>query len=321
MRIIFLGTPEFAAYSLKQLHEAGKEVIAVITAPDRKAGRGQQIHESAVKKFAISAGIDVLQPKNLKDPDFLDSLRSYKADLQIVVAFRMLPEAVWNMPPKGTMNLHASLLPAYRGAAPINWAVINGEKESGITTFFLKHEIDTGAILKRKKVELDARETAGSLHDKLMKKGAELILESISTIEKGNYVLKEQSQFMESGQQVEDLPKAPKIYREDCKINWNQAAEQVDRLIRGLSPYPAAWSSMKKRDGRTFNLKIYFSTPSNIKVNAAAGSIERRDDRIYVACKDNLLEIEELQLEGKKRMKVINFLNGINLEDYEVQLS
>lgn len=318
MKIIFLGTPEFAAFSLQKIHQEGNNIVAVITAPDRKAGRGQQLQSSAVKKYAVDHGIDCLQPKNLKDPNFLEELRSYQADLQIVVAFRMLPEVVWNMPPLGTMNLHASLLPAYRGAAPINWAIINGEKKTGVTTFFLKHEIDTGEVLLQKEVEITSNDTAGSLHDKLMAEGAELILKSIELVESGDYRTVSQENMVPADRKLAELPKAPKIFREDCKIDWNKSSEQIDHFIRGLSPYPAAWTQLKrKKDQQLLNLKIYKVKVSDQGRKVKAGALLKHPSTIEISSKDGSLLINELQLEGKRRMSSEEFLNGTNLEDYE----
>ncbi|MGZ3822183.1 MAG: methionyl-tRNA formyltransferase, partial [Mucilaginibacter sp.] len=232
MRIVFMGTPEFAVASLDELISSGVEVVGVVTAPDKPAGRGQKISESAVKQYAIAHGLTVLQPEKLKNEQFLKELKALGAELQVVVAFRMLPEVVWNMPPRGTINLHASLLPQYRGAAPINWVLINGEKESGVTTFFLKHDIDTGDILFTEKVTLTGKETAGELHDRLMYKGAGLLVKTVKAIESGRYTELPQAHLAEGV----ELRHAPKIFKEDCKIDWNQPAEKVYNLIRGLSP-------------------------------------------------------------------------------------
>ncbi|HTK19782.1 MAG TPA: methionyl-tRNA formyltransferase, partial [Mucilaginibacter sp.] len=230
MKLVFMGTPQFAVASLDELIKAGSEIVGVITAPDKPAGRGQKISESAVKQYAVANGLRVLQSTNLKDPEFLAELRSLDADLQVVVAFRMLPEEVWNMPDKGTINLHASLLPNYRGAAPINWAIINGEKESGVTTFFLKHEIDTGNVLFTEKVTLTGHETAGELHDRLMHKGAGLLVKTVKAVESGRY--NEHPQASLHSEDAE-LKNAPKIYKDDCKIDWNRPVIEVYNLIRG----------------------------------------------------------------------------------------
>src|ERR1700744_6287376 len=234
MRIIFMGTPQFAVASLDALIKAGCDIVAVGTAPDKPAGRGQKLNESAVKQYALENGLKILQPEKLKNPEFLEELKALKDDLQVVVAFRMLPEAVWNMPAKGTINLHASLLPQYRGAAPINWALINGEKESGVTTFFLKHEIDTGDILFTENVTLTGRETAGELHDRLMYKGAGLLVKTVKAIESGRYSELPQSEIIEGV----ELKHAPKIFKEDGQIHWNNSVHSIYNLIRGLSPIP-----------------------------------------------------------------------------------
>src|SRR5476651_831723 len=250
MRIVFMGTPQFAVTSLDALIQAGCDVVGVVTAPDKPAGRGKKLGQSAVKEYAVMNGLKVLQPEKLKSPEFLAELRILQADLQVVVAFRMLPEAVWNMPPKGTINLHASLLPQYRGAAPINWAIINGETESGVTTFFLKHEIDTGDILFTEKVTLTGHETAGDLHDRLMYKGAGLLVKTVKGVESGRYNEHPQSQLLAGI----ELKHAPKIFKEDCLIDWNNTAETIYNKIRGLSPSPTAYTHL---NGKI--LKIYKS--------------------------------------------------------------
>ncbi|MGZ3927285.1 MAG: methionyl-tRNA formyltransferase, partial [Mucilaginibacter sp.] len=248
MRIVFMGTPEFAVTSLDALIKAGSEIVGVVTAPDKPAGRGQKLNVSAVKQYALDNNLRVLQPEKLKNEEFLEELRSLNADLQVVVAFRMLPEAVWNMPSKGTINLHASLLPQYRGAAPINWVLINGEKESGVTTFFLKHEIDTGDILFTEKVTLTGHETAGELHDRLMYKGAGLLVKTVKGVESGRYSEHPQAELSTGT----ELKNAPKIFKEDCKIDWNQPAEKVYNLIRGLSPYPTAFTILNEKILKVF---------------------------------------------------------------------
>ncbi|WP_276364074.1 methionyl-tRNA formyltransferase [Daejeonella sp. H1SJ63] len=304
MKIVFMGTPDFAVASLNSLIEAGFEIGGVITAPDKPAGRGQKINESAVKKFAVEKGLRILQPVKLKDPGFLDELRSINADLQVVVAFRMLPEIVWNMPPKGTINLHASLLPQYRGAAPINWAIINGEKESGVSTFFLKQEIDTGDILFTEKVRIEDHDTAGDLHDKLMNIGSKLLVKTVKAIETGDYKETPQDHI-----DINELKSAPKIFREDCKINWNKPTLQVFNHIRGLSPYPASFSTLQEK-----TLKIYTAIPEITVHQQKPGSIQT-DNKTYLkfACTDGWISVIDLQLEGKKRMKVDEFLRGVRL--------
>src|SRR6201986_4132824 len=248
MKIVFMGTPQFAVTSLDALITAGCDIAAVVTAPDKPAGRGQKLNESAVKQYAVENGIKVLQPEKLKSEEFLSELKALGAGLQVVVAFRMLPEVVWNMPPRGTINLHASLLPQYRGAAPINWVLINGEKESGVTTFFLKHDIDTGDILFTEKVTLTGKETAGELHDRLMHKGAGLLVKTVKGIESGRYTEISQA-HLEGGV---ELKHAPKIFKDDCKIDWNQPAQKVYNLIRGLSPYPTAYTTLNDKILKVF---------------------------------------------------------------------
>jgi methionyl-tRNA formyltransferase len=305
MRIIFMGTPEFAVASLDALIQAGCDVVAVITAPDKPAGRGQKLSESAVKKYAVANNIKVLQPEKLRDPEFLQELQALKADLQVVVAFRMLPEVVWSMPPKGTINLHASLLPQYRGAAPINWVVINGEKESGVTTFFLQQQIDTGNILFTEKVSIPEDFTAGDLHDKLMNKGAGLLVKTVKAVESDKYTEQPQAHLLDGAE-----PKhAPKIFKEDCKVEWNNTVERVYNLIRGLSPYPTAFTEL---NGKI--LKIYNSTKEVATVDATAGAYST-DNKTYLkfACTDGYIHVTDIQLEGKKRMNVEEFLRGIKL--------
>ncbi|NCD67927.1 methionyl-tRNA formyltransferase [Mucilaginibacter agri] len=305
MRIIFMGTPEFAVASLDALIDAGCDIVAVITAPDKPAGRGQKLNESAVKKYALANNIKVLQPEKLKDPDFLQELQNLKADLQVVVAFRMLPEVVWNMPPKGTINLHASLLPQYRGAAPINWAVINGEKESGATTFLLQQQIDTGNILFTEKVSIPEDFTAGDLHDKLMIKGAGLLVKTVKAVESDKFNAQPQDHLLEGI----ELKHAPKIFKDDCKIDWNKPVEQVYNLIRGLSPYPTAFTEL---NGKT--LKIFTATKETATPDTEPGSFST-DNKTYLkfACTDGYISVKDLQLEGKKRMGVEEFLRGVRL--------
>ncbi len=299
MRIVFMGTPDFAVASLDILVKNGYDIVGVVTAPDKPAGRGQQLQQSAVKKYAVEHGLRVLQPEKLKAPGFLEELAALKPDLQIVVAFRMLPEVVWSLPPLGTFNLHGSLLPAYRGAAPINWAVINGETKTGVTTFFLQHEIDTGQIIYQAELPIGNTDTAGEVHDRMMLLGAELVLKTVKDIQQGN--IKATPQDMAG-----NYPHAPKIFREDCKIDWNQPTERIHNLIRGLSPYPAAWTEL---DGKT--LKIYRASKETTSHNLATGTVET-DGRTYFrfATPDGFILAEELQLEGKKRMGVKDFLAG-----------
>lgn len=301
-KIVFMGTPDFAVASLNALAEAGFEIAAVVTAADKPAGRGQRIQESAVKQYAVAHNIKVLQPLKLKDPEFITELAALRADLHVVVAFRMLPEVVWNMPPKGTINLHGSLLPQYRGAAPINHAIINGEKESGVTTFFLKHEIDTGDIIFSAKVEIADDATAGDLHDQLMDAGAALLVKTVKAIESGDY--QEQPQ-----PQSDTLKHAPKIFKEDCKIDWNKPAGDVYNLIRGLSPYPTAFTILNDK-----TLKIFKAELAEKEVKGTPGTwyTDGKTKLEYQAA-DGLISLTDLQFEGKKRMQVGEFLRGMRL--------
>jgi methionyl-tRNA formyltransferase len=305
MRIVFMGTPEFAVTSLEELLESGCDVVGVVTAPDKPAGRGQVITEPEVKKFAAARGIKVLQPEKLKDAEFLAQLKALNADLQVVVAFRMLPEVVWNMPPKGTINLHASLLPQYRGAAPINWAVINGETETGVTTFFLKHEIDTGDILFTEKVSVPENFTAGDLHDKLMHKGAGLLVKTVKAIESGRYKEQPQVHLAENA----ELKHAPKIFKEDCRVNWDKPMANVYNHIRGLSPYPTAFTTL---NGKT--LKIFNGVKDFTEPEGQPGTYIT-DNKTYLkfACNNGYFSVTDLQLEGKKPMGVEEFLRGVKL--------
>ncbi|TCO07625.1 methionyl-tRNA formyltransferase [Natronoflexus pectinivorans] len=311
LRIVFMGTPAFASHSLRVLHEAGANIVAVITAPDKPAGRGRKLTPSDVKQTAIELNIPVLQPEKLKNPDFLQELKSYKPDLQVVVAFRMLPEQVWNLPPKGTFNLHASLLPQYRGAAPINWAVINGETETGVSTFFLNHDIDTGNIIMQQKVAIEPEDDAGTVHDKLMETGARLVVETVKAIADDNIKPIPQERLTKDV----ELKSAPKIFKEDCKIDWNHRATKVHNRVRGLSPYPASWTEIETPDGKTTTMKIFKTMPrpsSDLKPGES-----RSDDKTYilVGTADGDLEIKELQLAGKKRMTSIDFLKGYNWQN------
>jgi methionyl-tRNA formyltransferase len=305
MRIVFMGTPQFAVPSLDALVMAGCDIVAVVTAPDKPAGRGQKMNESAIKQYAVANRIPVLQPEKLKDPAFIEQLKGFNADLQVVVAFRMLPEMIWNMPPKGTINLHASLLPQYRGAAPINWALINGEQESGVTTFFLRHDIDTGNILFTEKVTLTGHETAGELHDRLMYKGAGLLVKTVKGVESGRYNEHPQSQLAEGV----ELRHAPKIFKEDCRIDWNQPAEVVYNRIRGLSPAPTAYTTL---NGKT--LKIYRSEFEHCDPGVQPGNFVT-DGKSYLkfATPDGFIGLTEVQLEGKKQMGIAEFLRGVRL--------
>ena len=305
-----MGTPDFAVATLKALLDADANVVGVITAPDRPSGRGMKLQPSAVKQFAVDNDLTILQPTNLKSEDFLNELRALKATLQIVVAFRMLPEVVWNMPEHGTFNLHASLLPQYRGAAPINWAVINGEKESGVTTFFLQHQIDTGNIIFQEKVLIAENETAGELHDKLMNVGAGLVVKTLEAIENGNAPSIPQNTI------VGELKDAPKIFKETCKIDWSKTTDEVYNLIRGLSPYPAAFTTLIK-DEEEIGLKIFQARKAEKGEKDESGSIAVENQRMHIKCDDGWLEILELQMAGKKRMKTKAFLLGYNLNGFQ----
>jgi methionyl-tRNA formyltransferase len=301
LRIIFMGTPEFAVPCLEALVAAGKQVVGVVTAEDKPQGRGQKAGASAVKECALKHGLRILQPAKLKAPEFIEELKSLQADLQIVVAFRMLPEAVWSMPRLGTFNLHASLLPKYRGAAPINWAIMNGEKETGVTTFFLQHEIDTGNIIFQEKEPIQESDDVGSLYERLMQKGAQLVLKTVDAIESGT---------APNHPQIWDAtaPHAPKIFKETCEIKWNSRAEAIRNFVRGLSPYPTAWTLL--------NGKIYkiFKVVAMSGEALAVGEI-KTDSKTYlhVGCVDGYVAIEEFQPEGKKRMRVEDFFRGNKL--------
>lgn len=306
-----MGTPEFAVSSLEILIKNGFDVVAVITAPDKPAGRGQKIKQSAVKEFAIKQQIKILQPTNLKDSNFISELKALKADLQIVVAFRMLPEIIWDMPKLGTYNLHASLLPKYRGAAPINWAIINNEKETGLTTFKIKQAIDTGNILYREKINLNSDITAGELHDQLMKIGAELLLKTVVEINK-NLIEGNELNFI--SQNDENNYHAPKITKELCKINWNKSGDEIYNLIRGLSPYPTAMAYLNNGTDKPSIIKIYNSSFEIFEHNYDNGLLIT-DNKTFlkVYCKNGILQINDLQLEGKKRLLIADFLRGTKL--------
>lgn len=309
LRIIFMGTPEFAVASLDALIKAGCNIVGVITAPDKPGGRGMQLQESAVKKYSIENKLNILQPEKLKNPEFLEELKSLKADLQVVVAFRMLPEVVWNMPPMGTVNLHGSLLPQYRGAAPINWAVINGEKETGVTTFKLKHEIDTGNILLQESFPIGENETAGEVHDKMKEIGASLLVKTVIGLAEGTLSEKQQSSIISTEQEV-ILKHAPKINTETCVIDWKQPVANIYNLIRGLSPYPAAFTTLNEK-----KLKIFSATKEMKKPNEEAGTFST-DGKNYLkyACTDGYIQLQEIQLEGKKKMSIGDFLRGYRFD-------
>ena len=303
LRIIYMGTPEFAVPSLQILVENGYNVVAVITAPDRPKGRGQKLMTTPVKDYAVDQGLPVLQPTNLKSPEFLEELKSYKANLQIVVAFRMLPVAVWDMPEIGTFNLHGSLLPQYRGAAPINWAIINGEKETGVTTFFLKHEIDTGNVIFQEREPIEEDDNVGDVYARLMEKGAHLVLRTVKAIEAGGYPQEPQNEENE-------IKHAPKIFKETCEIDWTKSSEEVYNFIRDLSPYPAAWTMLNGKKFKIFAAqKIDFA-----KVGEQPGDFETDNkSHLHIQTGGNAIAITQLQMEGKKRMDIKSFLIGNSL--------
>ncbi|MCC8359135.1 methionyl-tRNA formyltransferase [Salinimicrobium sediminilitoris] len=302
LRIVFMGTPEFAVYSLKAIVEAGYNVVGVITAPDRPAGRGRKLQESAVKTYAKEQDLKILQPVNLKAEAFLEELKALEANLQVVVAFRMLPEAVWKMPEYGTFNLHASLLPQYRGAAPINWAIINGEKETGVSTFFIDEKIDTGEMIMQQKVAIESKESAGELHDKLMETGAELIIKTLEALQQGPVSTTSQKDIVE-------LKSAYKLNRRNTRIDWEQPLETIFNLIRGLSPYPTAWTTLINGNDEVM-LKIYKSEPEPAEHHYPVGKLLQEDKKIKVAVKNGFLVLQEIQLPGKKKMTIKDLLNG-----------
>ncbi|MCK5825017.1 MAG: methionyl-tRNA formyltransferase [Ichthyobacteriaceae bacterium] len=306
-RIVFMGTPDFAVASLSALIDNDYNVVAVITAPDKPAGRGRKINESAVKKYAVSKNIPVLQPEKLRDENFLEELRSYEADLQIVVAFRMLPKLVWDMPKMGTFNLHASLLPQYRGAAPINWAVINGESKTGITTFLLDENIDEGNILLQKEVEININDNVGIVHDNLMNAGNDLVLKTVDGLANGTISPKKQNESLE-------LKPAPKIFKDDCRINWKNNALTIHNFIRGLSPYPGTWTKIFN-DGKEVEAKIISALFVVEEHNLEVGVIIAEKKKISVAVSDGFIEIKEIQISGKKRMRTIDLLNGYSFSE------
>ena len=301
LRIVFMGTPDFAATVLEHLVLNKYTIVGVITAPDKPAGRGRKLNESAVKKYAMSNNLTVLQPTNLKSESFLHELECLKAELQVVVAFRMLPKAVWQMPKYGTFNLHASLLPAYRGAAPIHWAIINGEKITGVTTFFIDEKIDTGEIILQKEIEIEYKETVGTLHDKLMYLGAELVAKTVDVITKGNLKTKKQPYLEEKN--------APKLYPENTKIDWNTSLESIYNKIRGLNPFPAAWTTIQNGD-KTLNAKIYKVHKSSLEHNYKTGKLISTKNELKVAVADGFLIIDEIKIAGKKKLDTKSLLNG-----------
>lgn len=313
LRIVFMGTPEFAVASLRRLVEEGYNIVAVVTTPDKPAGRGQKLHESDVKVAARELGLPILQPERLRDEAFVEAMRALEPDLGIVIAFRMLPEVIWAMPRLGTFNLHASLLPEYRGAAPINWAVINGERETGITTFLLNHEIDKGAIIGQKREPITEDDTVGTMYDKLMRSGCDLVVETVERVAAGNYEAREQMHIDEA-----TLKPAPKIFKDDCRIDWSWEGRRIVNFVRGLSPYPAAWTPMYIDGEERGSAKIFRVRFSAAEHKHKAGTVESDGkSSLRVACQDGWVEIHELQVAGKRRMAVRDLLLGLrNIEDY-----
>ncbi len=320
LRIVFMGTPEFAVGTLQRLVEGGYHIVAVVTQPDKPVGRHQDtLQPSQVKLYAQAKGLPVLQPVKMKDPEFVEQLRSFQADLQVVVAFRMLPEVVWAMPRFGTFNVHAALLPQYRGAAPINWAVINGETQTGVTTFFLDHDIDTGRIIMQKPFEIKDDFNVENVYDGLMELGAEIAVETIDRILDGDGKVESlpQEEMIPVGT---ELHPAPKIFKETCEINWNQEAKKVYDFIRGLSPYPGAWTTLVSPEGKETVLKVYAASKTEDTTKEPVGELLTAKNRLMVATGDGLLNLEEVQLAGKKRMKAADFLNGFrDLTGYRVR--
>lgn len=307
LKIVFMGTPEFAVGILDTIYQNNYDIVGVITAPDKPAGRGQKVKFSAVKEYALEKGLQLLQPVNLKDESFLQELKSLEANLQVVVAFRMLPEAVWKMPKLGTFNLHASLLPQYRGAAPINWAVINGEIRTGVTTFFIDEKIDTGVMILREEVAIDENETAGELHDRLMELGQGTVLKTLKLIETGKAETTIQNES-------EDIKTAYKLNKDNCKIDWSKPGREIHNLVRGLSPYPAAWCFVND-SGQEWNVKIYETLFEETKPIETTGSIIAGKKEMKVAVTDGYLHIKSLQFPGKKKMTAQELLNGMQFSD------
>ncbi|MDA3954980.1 MAG: methionyl-tRNA formyltransferase [Bacteroidales bacterium] len=311
-KIIYMGTPDFAVEPLKKLVENNYNIVAVITNPDKPAGRGQKEQESAVKIYAKSQNLNILQPDKFRDETFLNQLQKLNADLQIVVAFKMLPEIVWNMPRLGTFNLHASLLPQYRGAAPINWTIINGDKKTGVTTFFLKHKIDTGNIIFQEEIAISENDNAGIIHDKLMCMGADVVVKTVDAIINNDYEQVNQNDLISEG---EEIRHAPKIFKNDCKINWQKDLNSIYNLIRGLSPYPAAWTEINNLKNETVQLKIFITTTEKSIHNHVSGKfISDNKSFLKVAVQDGYVNILELQQAGKKRMQVSDFLKGFQFK-------
>lgn len=307
LKIVFLGTPDFAVESLRRIHEGGYNIVGVITMPDKPAGRGHKLLHSPVKQYAVANNLPLLQPVNLKDPQFVAELRSLGANLFVVIAFRMLPEVVWSMPELGTFNLHASLLPKYRGAAPINWAVINGDTETGVTTFFLKHEIDTGDIIRQERIEIAPTDNVGDVHDRLMMLGADLTIDTIDHIIAGDLKPIPQDEILQG---AEPTP-APKIFKDTCLIDWNKSVVEVHNLVRGLSPYPAAWTTFEQEGREPITMKVFETAVVEWGGSLNPGRFTFESGHLYVDCADNRIEILSLQAAGKKRMPTADFLRGL----------
>jgi methionyl-tRNA formyltransferase len=312
-KIVFMGTPDFAVHILDGLFTEEFSIVGVVTAPDKPAGRGQQIQQSAVKKYAVENDLHILQPTNLKSPEFIEELEALQADLFVVVAFRMLPEVVWSMPPKGTINLHASLLPNYRGAAPINRAIMNGEKETGVTTFFIEKEIDTGKVIEREAIPIGENETAGELHDRLMELGRTLTINTVHKIKNGHAEAIDQLSIQEG-----DLKNAPKIFRDDCRINWHTSVDGVHNFIRGLSPYPAAHTILTNEKGETKSFKLFKGIRTSTRVDLQS-SLKNDPNGILFPCSDYYYCVTELQPEGKRKMNFKEFLAGNRAEDWRLE--
>jgi methionyl-tRNA formyltransferase len=317
MKIIFLGTPDFAVNSLQILVENGYDVVGVITAPDKLSGRGQKLSISAVKEYALQKGLNILQPIKMSDPNFLKEVKALNADLQIVVAFRMMPEVLWNMPPLGTFNLHGSLLPQYRGAAPINRAIMNGEKKTGLTTFFLKHEIDTGNIIFRQEIEIGDNENAGELHDRMKVVGAELVLNTVKAIEKGHVQVYTQQSFLDKGEKIIE---APKIFKEDGKLNFSKSIFELYNQIRGLSPYPGAYFEIKMPDNSISAIKILQAMPEPGGTVLTHELITDGKKMLKISAADGFIIVKEIQVPGKKRMKTQELLSGFTFPPESVIL-
>lgn len=311
LKIVFMGTPEFAVGTLQALVEGGYNVVAVVTQPDKPVGRHQDtLQQPAVKQYALAHNLPVLQPVKMKDAEFLDALRDYEADLQVVVAFRMLPEVVWSMPRFGTFNVHAALLPQYRGAAPINWAVINGETQTGVTTFFLDHDIDTGRIIMQEPFAIEDDYDVEDVYDGLMKLGADIALKTVDRILEGDgfVVSLPQEEMLSVGT---ELHHAPKIFKDTCRISWNQPAKRVYDFVRGLSPYPGCWTELVDDNGKDYVLKVYRTAKSDVKSDGAPGTFSIGRNRLFVNTLDSKIELLTVQLSGKKRMEAKDFLNGV----------